>query len=246
MNQHTTLLDGYKAALDWWREAGVDMDFADEPADWLRAAEPEAVAETPPAPPPRPREKNALERALADTQIAQPIGGERTNWPKTLSEFREFWLHEPSLDDGRMGERVVPRGTAGARVMMLVGQPDDSDRELLLSGEQGRVAEAFARAAGLSENEIYIASALPRPTPLPDWEALAARGLADVLHLHIRLAEPQRLLVFGRGLAPLLGKATEEGNVNGCPVMVAPSLENIDRSPSRKKRFWNNWLEWTS
>lgn len=246
MNQHTTLLDGYWAALDWWREAGVDMDFAEEPADWLRAAEPEAVAETPPAPPPRPRETNALERALATSQAANPIGGDRANWPKTLSEFREFWLHEPSLDDGGMSDRVAPRGTEGARVMMLVGQPDDGDREVLLSGEQGRVAEAFARAAGLSEGEIYIASALPRLTPLPDWEALAARGLGDVLELHIRLAQPQRLLVFGRGLAPLLGDAGGSGDWNGLPVMLAPSLENIDRSPARKKRFWNNWLEWTS
>ncbi|EJL32139.1 hypothetical protein PMI02_01519, partial [Novosphingobium sp. AP12] len=28
-------LDDITGALDWWREAGVDSDFLDEPVSWL-------------------------------------------------------------------------------------------------------------------------------------------------------------------------------------------------------------------
>ncbi|GMM94494.1 hypothetical protein [Qipengyuania sp. MTN3-11] len=244
MNQHTDLLAEYAAALTWWGEAGVDLDFVDEPASWLRAAAPPTPVQEAPPPPP-PRERNALERALSSVSDA-PIGGDRAGWPTDLAAFREYWLHEPSLDHGGLGERVAPRGEAGVGIMMLVGQPDPQDRQVLLSGEQGRVLDAFARAAGLSENRIYVASALPRPTALPDWNALGLRGLGDLLRLHVELAAPRRLLVFGRTLAPLLGATPETREVDGRPLLVAPSLESIDRSPARKKRFWNQWLEWSS
>ena len=58
------LAEDYAAALDWWREAGVDADFLDEPSGWL--IEPEAddavTAPPPPAPPPVQR-KTPLQRA---------------------------------------------------------------------------------------------------------------------------------------------------------------------------------------
>ena len=37
------LASDYAAALDWWREAGVDSDYVDEPQAWLR--EPATAAE---------------------------------------------------------------------------------------------------------------------------------------------------------------------------------------------------------
>ena len=42
MPRDHTLGESLAAALDWWREAGVDGDFADEPRNWLE--KPEAAA----------------------------------------------------------------------------------------------------------------------------------------------------------------------------------------------------------
>ena len=229
----------YAAALDWWRDAGVDCDYVDEPVQWL--AEPEAE-EAPPSPPRRtipPKVANpALERALAQTTGA-PIGGDRAQWGDTLEAFREYWLSEPSLDDGALRDRVAPFGEPGAPLMVLVGQPEEGDAEVLLSGDEGLMLGRILRAMGLTTEKVYIASVLPRVTPLPDWADLAARGLADVTRHHIALARPQRLIAFGKGAA-LMSEGTQ------VPVLVANQIETLMRSPANKRKFWNAWLEFSA
>lgn len=234
------LADGYAAALDWWREAGVDLDYADEPRRWLR--EPEVEAEPEPAPPPRtvPRASAtpALDRALAAAPGA-PIGGDPAHWPGDLAAFREFWMAEPSLDPGALGDRVAPVGQPGAALMVIAGQPDEGDREALFSGEQGALLGRIFAAMGITMSEVYLASALPRCTPLPDWDDLAARGLAALTRHHIALASPTRLIAFGRAPAMLAQDC-------GVPVLPAPQLETLARSAPHKRRFWNAWLEWSA
>lgn len=241
-------------ALAWWREAGVDCDFADEPCDWLAESETvEAVAAPtvePVAKPPPPR--TAIQRALAsESENGARVGGAAANYPADLETFREFWLTEPGLDERGAAARVAPRGAAGAKLMLLVAQPDPEDTERLLSGPQGRMLAAILRAMGLAEGETYLASALPRPAPLPDWNGLAARGLGDLTRHHIALAAPQRLMVFGRGLAPLLADGGESSPVlklgdRSIPLMLAPRLDRLARMPGHRKQFWTNWLEWSA
>ena len=236
----TSLANDYAAALDWWREAGVDCDYSDEPRAWLR--EPEVEVEAAASPPPRtvPRQsaQPALDRALA-REPGAAIGGDLARWPKDLTAFREFWLTEPSLDPGALGDRVAPVGKAGAALMVLTGQPDEGDREVLLTGEQGQLLGRIFRAMGLGESEVYLASALPRVTPLPDWNDLSARGLADLTRHHIALAKPARVIIFGKGPSMLAGD-------NGLPTLIAPQLETLARSAAHKRRFWTQWLEWSA
>lgn len=241
-NAFSSLAADYAAALDWWREAGVDLDYSDEPTAWLR--EPEAAAEPEPTPPPRtvprPSAAPALERALAragDSEPGAAIGGDPARWPGDLAGFRDFWLTEPSLDPGALSDRVAPMGEAGAALMVLVGQPDEGDREALLSGEQGALLSRIFRAMALEESQVYLASALPRCTPLPDWDDLAARGLAPLTRHHIALAAPARLITFGRAPEMLARDA-------GVPALAAPQLDMLARSAAHKRRFWNAWLEW--
>ena len=187
---------------------------------------------------PRKSANPALDRALAHKTGAS-IGGDPANWPKDLAAFREFWMTEPSLDPGALGERVAPLGQARAALMVLVGQPDEGDREALLSGEQGQLLSRILRAMRIEESAVYIASALPRCTPLPDWDDLAARGLADLTRHHIALASPARLITFGKAPAMLAADS-------GIPILAGPQLETIARSAAHKRRFWNAWLEWSA
>jgi DNA polymerase len=233
------------AALDWWRQAGVDASYADEPTSWLRESgqeqAPVASASAPagekkPAPPP--------------TQIAGPP----ETWPQDLAAFRQWWLSEPSLDEGGLTPRIAPTGEANPELMVLVPMPEEVDRDTLLSGPHGRVLEGFFSAAGLAPTQVYRASAIPRHTALPDWPTLAAEGLGKVLAHHVSLVQPKRLLVLGRNILPLCGHDPAQGaaaltffnhEVGRVPVLAEAGLERLLGNPKLRARLWRRWLDWT-
>ena len=100
MPRDHTLGESLVSALDWWREAGVDGDFADEPRNWLE--KPEAPAAEAPAAPNAPAAK-PLAPAIP------PLGGDRAAWPDTLDAFAEWWR---ALEMPGSGPAVAPRGEA--------------------------------------------------------------------------------------------------------------------------------------
>jgi len=248
-----TPLEGLEGALDWWREAGVDCDFLEEPTDWL--AQPEAVqavaAPTTPAPE-LPPPVTPLQRALGREELPG-MGGDRSAWPDTLENFRNWWMTEPTLADGALDRRLPPRGPAQAKLMVLVGQPEPDDADGLLNGGAGKLLAAMLRAMGIAPHEAYLASALPAPMALPDWNDLAARGLGEIARHHIALAAPQRILAVGRAQLALFDIPPEkardplavECNGTPFPLLAAPDFSQIARSAPRRERFWNRWLEWT-
>ena len=231
------------AALQWWRDAGVDYSFADEASSWLAAPEikpaeaPAAyVPPAPPVPPSRPL-----------------IGGDPTSWPQDLAAFHAWWLAELSLDAGMTEGRVVPRGAAGAALMVLVDQPEAEDREALLSGPLGKLLLAIVGAMGIDPAETYIASILPRHMPHPDWAELAASGLPELTRHHLALAAPKRLICFGRHVSSLLGHdpaksadslTTITHSHGAIPALMAPGLEELMGRPRVKARLWQALLDW--
>ena len=235
------------AAQAWWREAGVDLAFADAPTDWLAGAREKAVA---------PAAESPVARTAPSVTAAPParIGGDRAHWPPALADFGAWWLTEPSLDSAPAARRVLPIGPPGAALMVLVATPEPEDRETLLSGRQGRLIDAILKAFGTPRPEAYLASALPSHAPLADWAALAANGMGEVLAHHIALAGPQRLIVFGRDVSPLLGHDPAQAaqsslrfNPYGLsvPLLYAPSLEALLERPALKRALWRRWLDWT-
>ena len=237
------------AVLDWWREAGVDHAFSDDPRTWLaEPAAPEAAPERSYTPPPP-----APARPAPGPLAAAPLAG-LDALPATLAEFQAWWLAEPSLDDGQVAGRVPPRGAEGAALMVLVDHPEPEDRDVLLSGPQGRLLATMFAAMGIGPDQAYIAACLPRHMPLPDWAALDAAGLGQVVRQHIALARPQRLLVFGRHISPLLGhdpaKTAEPLRIfnhegQSIPLLMTPGLANLAGRPRTKAGLWQAWLDWT-
>jgi DNA polymerase len=240
-----TLAESIAAAHDWWREAGVDFTYHDQPAVWLADDVPvvEPVAKEPAAPAPAPR---APERP--------PVGGDRAGWPQDLAGFARWWLDEPSLDDGGLHPRVAPRCVAGAELLMLVTMPEAEDSETLLSGAHGRLLASFALAAGFAPDTVSVAAALPRHTAAPDWDGLAARGHGEILLHLLALAAPKRLIVLGRGILPLLrhdlpqgAPAVSELAIQGrsMPLLSTYAPENLLKSARERAGLWQRWLEWT-
>lgn len=245
-----SLAESIAAAQDWWRDAGVDMLFLDEPQVWLQDPAQEAAAAPPP---PVPFAVPEAER-LPETAPAVMLGGDKGTWPTTLPAFREWWLGEPTLEMGGLNPRIAPRGAAGADLMILVAMPEAGDTEQLLGGPEGRLLANFALAAGLDPSALHVASALPRHMAAPHWGHLRAAGLGDVLRLHISLAGPKRLLVMGRDILPLLGNdpaqaapgpgqlAVDGGAV---PMLGTYAPSRLLAHPRLRSGFWRQWLDWT-
>ena len=245
------------AAFEWWRMAGVDLEFADDATDWLNSANPAD------APPPASTAPQAPEPRVQATRTPEPLPEknpvERIDLlcetpPQTLAEFREWWMEAPGLDAIGPRGRIASRGPANAELMVLVIDPEESDRDRLLSGPQGRLLSRMLKAMGLDEEQTCIASALPRHTPMADTASLAARGMDAVTAHHIALAAPKRLLAFGGNILPLIGHelpkdAPSLREINqtsaSVPVMVSEGLDSVLTMPRLKARFWRRWIEWS-
>ena len=228
-------------ALDWWRTAGVDLAFTDEPQAWI-VEEQQALAASQPA----------VFRPPVREEPRIQVGGAREAWPQSHGDFAAWWLGEPSLDQGPPDRRVPPRGVPGAALLVLVEQPEEMDQATLLSGPDGALLNAFLDASGV--DSVYFASVLPRHMPHPDWATLAEHGLGEVLRHHLSLASPQRILAFGGNILPLLGhdpaKSPEtllQINPEGPQVatMVARDLAAMRARPAWKAALWRRWLDWT-
>ena len=235
-------------AIDWWREAGVDLHFAEEAQTWL-APEAEADAASP-ARAARP----AVARPEPEQAAPPPLLAGRGNWPETLADFAPWWLSEPALDLGGAAPRVPPRGPARPDLMVLVAEPEADDAETLLSGPLGRFLAAMLDAAGTAPESVYLTSALPRNTPLADWSAAMANGLGEVTLHHIGLVAPERLIVFGRNILPLLGHDPAQNPASllkinhqdrTIPVLAGWDLAALLSRTRARAAFWQRWLDWT-
>jgi DNA polymerase len=242
--QDSDLSDGFAAALEWWREAGVDCSFHDAPTSWIAPPAPAGESGKPDLP-------TEPDRAAPQTE---PPVTDRSRWPQDLDAFAAWWLSEPWLDGGRTPERVPPRGAQGAQLMCIVPEPEAIDSEHLLSGPQGKLLDAILAAMGIAPAERYIASVLPRHTPMADWQALAERGMGEVLAHHIALARPQRIIAFGGNILPLFGNDLPNSDENlrrfnhegvSIPLLAASDLAVLLARPRAKARLWRQWLDWT-
>ncbi len=252
--QSSPLIREVEAALDWWSLSGVDCDFRDDATDWLAQ---EAAAAT--ASPALKREAASSASVRGPDDKLPDVAAKRADLfdgtkPETLTDFHRWWLEAPGLDAIGPRGRIAPRGSEGAVLMVLVVHPEEQDREALLGGSQGRLLANILTAMGLTPDQTYIASALPRHTPMADTEAIAAGGMDTVVSHHIELASPQRLLALGTDLLPLLGLDAKDqegalravdGTWRSTPMLISEGLDAMMAMPMLKGRFWRRWIEWS-
>lgn len=256
--QPPSLTQEIDAALEWWRAAGVDCDFTDDATAWLIDT-PDAQEVT--------SGKVQSSATVAsefsadhDKEAKQAVPNEPADLlgdspPTSLSEFREFWLSAPGLDPIGPRGRVAPRGAENPELMVLMIDPEEGDRDQLLSGPQGRLLANMLNAMGLREGDVYYASALPRHTPMADTNAANHAGLGAVVALHTRLVAPKRIIAFGSNILPLLenGVTNSETSLreinpkaSSQPPLVSEGLDSMMAMPRLKARFWRRWIEWSA
>ncbi|MBR0551243.1 uracil-DNA glycosylase [Stakelama marina] len=174
-DQHTDWQAEAASALEWWRDAGVDVLVEDEPRDWLaRRPTPDAVAATP---------------------VAEPAA-----LPDTLDAFVAWRTGEDAPEAAWNASILSPQGNPQADLMVIVDMPEtgDADAGTLVSGPAGRLLDRMLAAIGLDRDHIYLSSlALARPLTgtLPPG---AEDPLAELTRHHIGLAAPKRVLLLGQ------------------------------------------------
>lgn len=211
--------------IGWWTESGVDTAAAEEPRDWLG------------------RNKTVPASAKSATAPAEP--------PADLPAFREWLAIASGLPMDRAGAvRIAPRGTEGARVMLLSDLParEDAAEGRPIGGEAWTLTAQMLAAIGVQPDEAYHAS-------LSCFHAPGARigkdeldACAAIARDHVRLARPERLILFGDAPArALLGEplARARGRVHkveGIRTVATFNPRWLLQRPSDKALAWRDLL----
>ncbi|MFN4095411.1 MAG: uracil-DNA glycosylase family protein [Sphingomonas sp.] len=168
------------SALNWWRDAGVDVLVDDDPRDWT--ARPAATAQ------PEVQARPA------------PVGAEpEAPLPATIEAFLD-WRYGASAPEAAMGEPLAPaEGDPTAPLMIVTDLPEfDGGMPALLNGAAGKLFDRILAAIGQSRDSIYLVplcAARPITGQVPrDLE----EKLGEVLRHHVALAAPPRLLLLGQ------------------------------------------------
>lgn len=250
------------AALSYWAALGVDCSFHDDARAWLAerpapdqpdGLKSSATASVSHAHPASTRQMSPGAKNDLDEAKPKSLWGDSP--PQSLSEFHRWWMECPTLGERSLYPRIAPRGGSGAKLMVIIPDPEAEDQSQLLSGPQGKLLAQILSAMGLRENEYYLASALPCHTPRADLSAMAQGGLGVVLAHHIALAMPQRVVMFGQGLKTFLNTNAENTNdalreINhrqvSTQLFVTETLGSMLDMPRLKARFWRRWMEWSA
>ncbi len=214
------------AVQEWWLDAGVDCAFVDEPQAMLR--EPEAAA------PPRARVKVAA--VEVEAAVPAPLVAAQ-DLPADLGAFREWWCDSASPVPGPAAPRIAPIGDAGAKLMLIALMPEAGDTAELFAGPQGRMLRAMLGALGIGEGQAYFATALPAAMDMPDWDGLTATGLGGIITHHITLARPERVLLLGNPLVPMVGQSDT-------PTLATFAPDQLLAHARQRARLWSRLLDW--
>jgi uracil-DNA glycosylase family 4 len=237
----------FAATLAWWREAGVDAAFEDEPRSWFPEVVPADDAKGKQA---RPHQKSKVKAPEPPT----PVDVAAT-LPDDLEAFRSWWMTTPELDSGRLSGRVPPRGSTGAKLMIIGPMPESGDREHLFAGSEGKLLDQFLSTSGLDPDAIYWASAMPCHSPGTDWAPDNHRLIIEAMLKHITLVRPERLLVIGFNVLPLLRHSSAQGpavssvfNHEGAtvPLLAVRRIPALAAQPRWKSVLWQAWLNFTA
>ena len=213
--------------IGWWLEAGVDVPVGENPRDWLRRSD---------APMP-----------AAAAAAAVPV---TAGLAENLTAFQNWLATGSGLPMDRSGAiRVAPCGIEGAKLMLLSDLParEDAAEGKPIGGAAWALTRRMLAAIEIEPEEAYVASLACFHTPGArlngELEACAA-----IAHDHIRLAKPERLLLFGDAPArALLGEplARARGRIHRIEGVRAIATFHprwlMDR-PSDKALAWRDLL----
>jgi DNA polymerase len=210
--------------IQWWLEAGVDGAVGEAPRDWLRRHD----AATPVAP-----------------AVAEP--GEK---PADLAAFQAWLASAQGLPMDRPGAiRVAPQGMEGAKAMLLSDLPDRDDAAdgKPIGGDAWALTERMLAAIGIVPGDSYVAALSPFHAPGARFNG-ELETCGSLAREHIRLAKPERLILFGDAPArALLGEPLTRARgrvhrIEGVRTVATFHPRWLLQRPSDKALAWRDLL----
>lgn len=200
------------SALEWWRDAGVDMLVDEEPRDWTAREAAPAVASA------------AAQPALAEPEPEVPL-------PATLEAFIDWRFGSGAPESAWVEPIVAPTGNPAAPLMVITDFPEsDGDTPSLMAGPAGRLFDRMLAAIGLDRDSVYFAplcAARPITGSVPRD---AEERLGELVRYHVSLVAPQKLLLLGQTVSRAVlgadsglqrGRLQPVNQENGQSLMVA-------------------------
>ena len=218
-----------RSALAWWLEAGVDVAIQEAPRDWLK-----------PAPP---RDRPAPEPAIV-SNVAEPD-------PETLAALQSWLASSAQVPLATVSaRRILPHGPENAAIMLLSDGPtlEDAAAAQPIGGDSWALATRMLAAIGIPVDQAYSASLSCFHTPGTRMTDADREVCAEIARQHIRLAKPQRLLLFGDGpCLALLGKRVVEARghlhkVEGVRSVATFHPRHLINRPLDKYLAWKDLL----
>jgi DNA polymerase len=214
--------------IDWWMEAGIDIPVAEKPRQWLRSAES--------APP------------IAPSPASPLLPAER---PADFGAFRQWLATAPGLPLDLPGAiRVLPQGAEGAPVMVLSDLParEDAAEGRPIGGDSWALAVRMLKAIGIDPESAYHASLACFHAPGARIGRSELEACGDIARDHVRLARPERLILFGDAPAramlgePLARARGRIHKVEGVRTIVTFHPRWLLQRPSDKALAWRDLL----
>ena len=218
-----------RSALAWWLDAGVDIAVQEQPRDWLKPQEPR----TRPSP-----------EAGRDANIKQPSHD-------TLAGLQQWLANSVQLPlAGSGSKRVLPHGPENAPVMLLADAPalEDAAAGQPIGGDPWILAQRMLAAIGIAADQAYSASLSCIHAPGARMNESERQACADIAREQIRLATPQRLLLFGDGpCVALLGKRLVQARghvhkIEGVRTVATFHPRHLINRPLDKSLAWRDLL----
>ncbi|WP_300528430.1 uracil-DNA glycosylase [Maricaulis sp.] len=254
-----------KALIDWWAEAGLELDAPIVRAKPGRApapaAKPRAIAK-----PPRAATAAAARAAgFGDTRKAGPGALEAAAKADTLEALEKVIGEFEGCALKRTARNTVfARGNAGARIMIVGEAPgrDEDEQGKPFVGRSGQLLDRMFAAIGLGEDDLYISNIVnwrPPGNRNPTQEEIAI--CLPLIERHIALKAPDFLVVAGgvsaqsllrseTGITRLRGQwsdyklrdasGAETGQTIPCLPVFHPSF--LLRQPASKRQAWSDML----
>jgi DNA polymerase len=225
----------WASALEWWRDAGVDVLVDDAARDWFAA---------PPAP--------VAVAAAAVALAAAPAQTVSVALPATFEAFAAWRLGAEAPEAAWSGVSLAASGPADAKIMVLLDCPDreDGDAGALLSGIPGRLFDRMLAAIGLSRETVHVAAVCARRPAAGRMPREIEARLGEVARHHVGLVAPDRLLLLGDATArAVLGidrqaakgglrDFNHDGGTTGVVASLHPRL--LIERPAMKAESWRD------
>ena len=218
-------------ALGWWLDSGVDVAVGESPRDWRRAA-------------------SALP---ASSAVPAAVAGARPSAasPADLAAFRAWLAAEPGLPLDRPGaRRVLPHGTESAPLMLMADfpSPQECAEGRPLAGDSWVLAQRMLAAIDIAPETAYLATLACFHAPGARLDGGDLERCATLARDHIRLAKPERLLLFGDAPARALTGhplATARGKIHrveGVRTVATFHPRWLLQRPADKALAWKDLL----